>query len=80
MTGTGRILVVDVGTSSVRAVVSDARGDAIHTVGRPLVPDSPADGLVEFDPALMAATCIELAISALDADRKSTRLNSSHRT
>ena len=67
MTGTGRILVVDVGTSSVRAVVSDARGDAIHTVGRPLVPDSPADGLVEFDAALMAATCIELAVSALDA-------------
>ncbi|MFM7225467.1 MAG: FGGY family carbohydrate kinase [Actinomycetota bacterium] len=67
MSDAGRILVVDVGTSSVRAVVHDADGTAIHGVGRPLAPETPADGLVEFDAALMATTCLELAITALEA-------------
>ena len=62
-----RILVVDIGTSSVRAVVSDAAGNAIHTVGQPLAPDSPADGLVEFDAGLMAEVCLQLAATALEA-------------
>jgi len=63
----GRILVVDVGTSSVRAVVSDAAGSALHTVGRALPPDSPADGLVEFDAGRMAAVSLELATAAVEA-------------
>ena len=64
---TGRVLVVDVGTSSVRAVVFDTAGTALHTVGRELLPDSPADGLVEFDAARMARTCLELAVAACEA-------------
>jgi glycerol kinase len=62
----GRVLVVDVGTSSVRtAVVRDDRTFAAD-VSRELLPDSPADGLVEFDATLMATTCLELAHAALD--------------
>ena len=33
---------------------------------RELLPDSPADGLVEFDAALMADTCLELARAAIE--------------
>ena len=64
---TGRVLVVDVGTSSVRAAVIAADGTSSDGVERELLPDSPADGLVEFDAALMARTCLELARAALDA-------------
>ena len=66
MTDTNRVLVVDVGTSSVRAAVlrSDRSFGAAHE--RELLPDSPADGLVEFDAALLASTCLELARAALD--------------
>ncbi len=62
----GQVLVVDVGTSSVRAVVVRADGSFAGTRGRELLPDSPAEGLVEFDAALLAQTCLELANAALD--------------
>jgi len=68
VTNTNRILVVDVGTSSVRAAVlrSDRSFSAPHE--RELLPDSPADGLVEFDATLLARTCVDLARAALDDD------------
>ena len=49
-------LVVDVGTSSVpRRRSFDAGGErCVHGVERELLPDSPADGLVEFDATAMA--------------------------
>lgn len=61
------ILVVDVGTSSVRAAV--VRGDATvtHEVQRPLLPASPAPGLVEFDAGEMAAVVLDTARAALSA-------------
>ena len=49
-----RVLVVDVGTSSVRAAVVRADGSFAAGHERELLPDSPADGLVEFDAALLA--------------------------
>jgi glycerol kinase len=60
-----RILVVDVGTSSVRVGV-DAELDEPEFVERELLPDSPADGLVEFDARAMADTCLELATAVLE--------------
>lgn len=59
------ILVLDVGTSGLRAAI--VRPDASIAVeeARPLLPDSPAPGLVEFDAALMATTALELARSVL---------------
>jgi glycerol kinase len=61
------ILVVDVGTSSVRAAVVRADLGIDGERSRPLLPSSPAPGLVEFDPAAMAATALEVARESLAA-------------
>ncbi len=65
-----RVLVVDVGTTSVRASVVDAgaepRRRVFATHRRPLPPVTPAPGLVEFDAAAMAAAALDVARSALD--------------
>jgi len=59
------ILVIDVGTSSVRASV--VRADATIAVEhrRDTLPDSPAAGLVEFDPLVLRDAVLELAEQAL---------------
>jgi glycerol kinase len=68
MSSNGRVLVVDVGTSSVRAAVVHADGSFAAGHERELLPDSPADGLVEFDAEVLASTSLELARAALAAD------------
>lgn len=60
------ILVVDVGTSSVRGVVVDDDARIVAEHRRPLLPSSPAPGLVEFDPVAMANAVLEVARAALD--------------
>jgi glycerol kinase len=59
------ILVIDVGTSGLRAAIvrSDGAVTALHH--RRLPPDSPFPGLVEFDAAVLADTALELARAAL---------------
>ncbi len=59
------ILVIDVGTSGLRAAVvrPDATVDHVHH--RELLPSSPAPGFVEFDPAAMAHAALEVAQAAL---------------
>jgi glycerol kinase len=59
------ILVIDVGTSSVRASVvrPDATVAAEHRLDT--LPDSPAAGLVEFDPRVLSDAALELAARAL---------------
>ena len=59
------IAVVDVGTSSVRALVVRADGTTAHEVRRATLPTSPHPGLVEFDPAAIASAAIDLARSAV---------------
>jgi glycerol kinase len=61
------VLVVDVGTSSVRAAIVSPDATVAHEQLRPLLPDSPAPGLVEFDARAMADTVLESAQAALDA-------------
>jgi glycerol kinase len=61
------ILVVDVGTSSVRVAVVDGDARVEHEETRPLLPESPAPDLVEFDPVQLASTSLEAARAALDA-------------
>ncbi|MFZ9629829.1 MAG: FGGY family carbohydrate kinase [Ilumatobacteraceae bacterium] len=59
------ILVIDVGTSGLRAAVvrSDASVHALHYVALP--PSSPFPGLVEFDATEMATAVLEVAHRAL---------------
>jgi glycerol kinase len=55
------VLVVDVGTSGLRAALVDGDGrmSALHY--RPFPPTTPFPGLVEFDAAAMAAAVLEVA-------------------
>jgi glycerol kinase len=59
------VLVVDVGTSGVRASVvrPDAQVDHVHYLE--VLPSSPAPGFVEFDAAAMASAVLEVARAAL---------------
>jgi glycerol kinase len=59
------ILVIDVGTSGLRAAI--VRPDATIAVERhvELLPDTPAPGLVEFDATRMADAALEVARSVL---------------
>lgn len=59
------ILVIDVGTSGLRAGVvrPDGEVDALHHVRFP--PSTPFPGLVEFDPAAMAAAVLDVARRSL---------------
>ncbi|MCU1352295.1 MAG: glycerol kinase [Acidimicrobiales bacterium] len=59
------LLVVDVGTSGVRAAVVAADATVSCEHHRVTLPDSPAPGLVEFDPAVIAAAALEVARAAL---------------
>src|SRR5258708_36119292 len=62
------VVVVDGGTSSVRVATVRADGSFGNSHDRGLLPDPPADGLVQFDATLLGETCLELARAALDAD------------
>jgi glycerol kinase len=59
------LLVVDAGTSGVRAAIvrPDATVDHLHS--RAVLPTTPAPGFVEFDAAEMAAAVLEVARRAL---------------
>ncbi len=61
----GSILVVDVGTSGVRAAIVRPDATVEHEHRVPLLPDSPAPGLVEFDATRMADAVLSVAHAAL---------------
>ena len=61
------VLVVDVGTSGVRALVVDDDGSTRDEVHAPMLPSSPHPGLVEFDPVALADLAVELARRAAGA-------------
>jgi glycerol kinase len=61
------ILVIDVGTSSVRAALVDGSGSVHDAHRRPLPPSIPMPGLIEFDPAAMAGAALDVAAAALAA-------------
>jgi len=68
MTGPAQsLLVLDVGTSGVRAAIvrPDATVDHVHY--RQTLPSSPAPGFVEFDPAIMRDAVLDVARAALAA-------------
>jgi glycerol kinase len=59
------VLVIDIGTTGLRAAVQAPDGSLGDLVYRRLPPTSPAPGLVEFDAAEMAAVTLEVAREAL---------------
>lgn len=59
------ILVIDVGTSGLRAAVVTPDARITAETHRPLLPQTPAPGLVEFDAAAMASAALEVARQAL---------------
>ncbi len=59
------VLVVDVGTSGLRAAVARPDGTLTALHQRPFPPSSPFPGLVEFDASGMAAAVREVALAAL---------------
>ncbi len=59
------ILVIDVGTSGLRAAIVDPDARVHHEVYCEVLPDSPAAGLVEFDATVLATTAIEVAHEVL---------------
>ncbi len=61
------ILVVDVGTSGVRAGVVGEDGTIDHVHYVEVLPSSPAPGFVEFDAGAMASAVLEVAGAALAA-------------
>lgn len=59
------ILVIDVGTSGLRAAVVHPDATIAAEVHRPLLPSSPEPGLVEFDATEMATLALDLARAVL---------------
>lgn len=62
-----RVLVIDVGTSSVRASVVNEDLAIEHMRRLPMLPSSPAPGFVQFDATEMADAVLEVARAALAA-------------
>ncbi len=61
----GSLLVVDVGTSGVRAAVVRADATVAHVHHRTVLPESPGPGLVEVDAAAIASAVVDVANAAL---------------
>lgn len=65
--GAGSLLVVDVGTSAVRAAVVRPDATVDHAQHLELLPDSPAPGLVELDAGRLAESVRRVAEAVLSA-------------
>lgn len=61
------ILVIDVGTSGVRAAILRPDGTLDHEVRRTTLPDTPVAGLVEFDAEVYARAALDCASEVLAA-------------
>lgn len=59
------VLVVDAGTSGVRAAVVADDGRVLGAVHREVLPESPAQGFVQFDAGVLGAAALEVARGAL---------------
>jgi glycerol kinase len=59
------VLVVDVGTSGVRAAIVRPDASVTNAHYAPVLPDTPAPGLVEFDAARLAKAVLSVATTTL---------------
>ena len=62
------VLAVDVGTSGVRAAVVRPDSSVDHVRHRQVLPSSPMQGFVEFDPAEIASAVLEVSLAALEGE------------
>jgi glycerol kinase len=62
-----RLLVVDVGTSGVRAAVVQGTGEILDVVHRRVLPSSPAPGFVELDPDELARAVLDVATEVVES-------------
>ena len=60
------ILVVDIGTSGVRAGIVNQAAKVDHVHHREVLPETPAPGFVQFDAAAMAAGALDVARAVLE--------------
>jgi glycerol kinase len=61
------VLVIDVGTSGLRAAIVQPDATVAHVHYHPMPPDTPFPGLVEFDAAALAAAVVDAANTVLAA-------------
>ncbi len=61
------ILVIDVGTSGVRAAMVTDEGAVEHVHHREVLPETPMPSFVQFDAKAMAAAVLEVAHAAIDS-------------
>jgi glycerol kinase len=61
------VLVIDVGTSGLRAATVSAEGSVANVHYRPFAPSSPSPGLVEFDAMAMSAAVLEVTSAAIES-------------
>jgi glycerol kinase len=64
------VLVIDVGSTSVRSSLVGADGTVSHQSRLPAAPVTPFPGLVEIDPVALASGALECAERTLDAARR----------
>jgi glycerol kinase len=62
---TGRVLVVDAGTSGVRAAVVNGDAEVTHVHYDEVLPSSPMQGFVELDPLALASAVLDVSRAAL---------------
>lgn len=60
------ILVLDIGTTSMRAAIVDDQLAIVDVEARRMPPETPFPGLVEFDAAAMATAAIEAATAVIE--------------
>ena len=66
------ILVIDVGTTGLRAAIVDEHATIVANEYRPFAPDSPFPGLVEFDATEMAHLVLDAARTVIEANDSPT--------
>ncbi|HEX7168789.1 MAG TPA: FGGY family carbohydrate kinase [Acidimicrobiales bacterium] len=65
--GEARILVIDVGTSGVRAAIVDGRGEVGHVHYREVLPETPMPSFVQFDAKAMGDAVLAMARAAVES-------------
>jgi glycerol kinase len=65
------ILALDQGTTSTRAILFDAKGQALAEAGRPLEQFYPADGWVEHDATAIFQACVDVLREAVQKAARS---------